>query len=141
MLDGYPQNITIKGKVNPATGQMEYEQTPSFAAGVGNQYVTIGIDGSPINYFQWPNNVVVTSGHSQPSLDASCAVASCGKPADPANVITAELEVFGNPVVTVFMCDECYALLNPVGDATTGEHEAVTKDEKPDIVVEEHPNG
>lgn len=60
------------------------------------------------------------------SIYARCAVTHCQKHANPVNVITAELNIFGNPEVTVTMCDEHYVLLGPVTD-----------EQKPDIVADE----
>lgn len=59
------------------------------------------------------------------SLYASCAVTTCKEQANPLNVVEAKLDVFGDPMVRVCFCDECYRLFGE----TTEEHE------KPDIVL------
>lgn len=136
MLEGYPQNITITGKVNPLTGQMEYEQEPAIAN--TNQITTTFFDVSYANprtagvamFTPFPNHTTDMAA----SIYSLCSIVNCPNRANPVNAVEATLDVFGEPAVRVHLCDDHYKLF---GDVTTGEHEAVADSEKPDIVTGE----
>lgn len=139
MLEGYPQNIVLTGKVNPVTGQMEYEQEPVMAN--TNQVTTTFFDVSyaanPWGLAQGASMFTPFSGHTTDlaaSIYSPCSIVGCPDHANPLNAVEATLDVFGEPTVRVHLCDVHYKLF---GDAQTGEHAAVADSEKPDIVVEE----
>lgn len=140
MLDGYPQNITITGRVNPVTGQMEYEQTPPLVGGIGNPNpatVTYDVSYAANSYAQGVSMFTPFPNHTTDmaaSIYSPCSIVNCPNRANPVNAVEANLNVFGDPAVRVHLCDDHYKLF---GDATTGEHEAVADNEKPDIVEEQ----
>lgn len=94
---------------------------------IEHRRITIYSDGTQSAPMQWPHNTVVESIPLQPSLDPSCAVATCTQQANPLNTVEAKLDVFGSPTVRVVLCDEHFHLFGE----TTAEHET------PDIVTEE----
>lgn len=136
MLEGHPQNIVLTGKLNPVTGQMEYEQTPIVVA----SFIATEWRGStglptPLHYQEsamftpYPSHTTDLAA----SIYSPCSIVGCPNHANPVNAVEANLNVFGEPAVRVHLCDDHYKLF---GDTDTGEHEIVAENEKPDIVIE-----